>query len=169
MNSEKGADAEIGRPTTSVKPRNTHVMVGDGGRVAVRWGTDEQWYVLSPEAAPAAGGPHTRNQLGERGWIERPHTPRFGRHSLDLVARCRTAIEYYDGSPSGAWSTGEQVFVALILKDKETLDALDYTAQQAAQRLIGEGWAPTDPKEFMRWLTAIRVEVAFPGFLTGQE
>jgi hypothetical protein len=79
------------------------------------------------------------------------------------------AIEQFDGHPSGAWSTGEQLFVALILRDKETLDALDCTMQQAATRLIGEGWAPTDPEEFRRWLTAIRVEVAFPGFLTGKE
>ncbi|WP_394622352.1 hypothetical protein JNUCC0626_50315 (plasmid) [Lentzea sp. JNUCC 0626] len=169
MSSENGVNAESGRSATSVKPRDTHVMVGDGGRVAVRWGTDEQWYVLSPEAASAALGPQTRDQLGELGWVERPHPPRFGRHSLDLVARCRMAIEQFDGEPSGAWSTGEQVFVALVLKDKTTLDALDYTAKQAEQRLIGEGWAPSEPKEFKRWLTAIRVEVAFPGFVTGQE
>src|SRR4051812_43566874 len=165
MNREDGA--EVGQPVASVTPRDTHVMVGDGGRVAVRWGTSDRWYVLSLESEPVVLGPHRRDQLGERGWVERPPTPGFGRHSLDLVARCRMAIEQFDGHPSGAWSRGEQLFVALILRDKETLDALNYTMQEAATRLIGEGWAPTDPTEFMRWLTAIRVEVAFPGFLTG--
>jgi hypothetical protein len=168
MSIEDGVNTENGPPGARVRPRDTHVLVGDGGQVAACWGTGDQWYVLSPGSAPAALGPQTRDQLGEQGWVERPHPPRFGRHSLDLVSRCRMAIEQFDGQPSGAWSTGEQLFVALVLKDKATLDALDYTAQQAAQRLIGEGWAPTDPVEFKRWLTAIRVEVAFPGFLTGQ-
>ncbi|WP_410570569.1 hypothetical protein [Amycolatopsis sp. cmx-4-61] len=162
-----GLRAEIGQPAASAGPRDTYVLVGDGGRVAVRWGTRDQWYVLSPGSAPDALGPQTREQLGGLGWTERPHSPRLGPHSLDLVARCRMAIEQFDGHPSGAWSTGEQLFVALVLKDTQTLDELDYTSQQAAQRLIGEGWAPTDPAEFTRWLTALRVEVAFPGFLTG--
>lgn len=168
MSSNDDDGTQGSAPSTHVKPRDTHVLIGDGGRVAVHWGTDDRWYVLSPGSAPAALGPQTRDQLGELGWAERPHMPRFGRRSLDLVSRCRMAIEQFDGQPSGAWSTGEQVFVALVLKDKATLDALDYTAQEAAQRLIGEGWVPTDPAEFKRWLTAIRVEVAFPGFLTGQ-
>jgi hypothetical protein len=169
MSSEDGVSAEIGQSVANVEPRDTHVMVGDGGRVAVCWGASDQWYVLSPEAAPAELGPRSRDQLGRRGWVERPHPPRFGRDSLDLVARCRMAIEQFDGHPSGAWSTGEQLFVALVLKDQETLDAWGYTAQEAAQRLIGEGWVPAEPTAFTRWLTAVRVEVAFPGFLTGKD
>lgn len=168
MSSEGGADIAGGSPDVRMTRRDTHVLVGDGDRVAVRWDTGDQWYVLFPDSVPPALGPQTRDQLGEQGWVERPHTPRFGRHSLDLVSRCRMAVEQFDGQPSGGWSTSEQLFVALVLKDRATLDALDYTAQEAARRLIGEGWAPTDPAEFKRWLTAIRVEVAFPGFLTGR-
>lgn len=95
--------------------------------------------------------------------------PLFNRKTLDLLERCRSAKRNHGGHPYGGWSTGEQLFVALVLKDRATLDVLGYSVQDAAQRLAGEMWSPHTPEEFMRWLTALRVELAFPGFVTGDQ
>lgn len=93
--------------------------------------------------------------------------PVLNEESLRLVSRCRYAQQHNGGHPIPAWSTGEQLAVALVLKDKATLDAMGYTQQEAANRLAAEMWTPHTGEEFMRWLKALRVELAFPGFVTG--
>lgn len=76
----------------------------------------------------------------------------------ELISRCRTAQRLND-RPPGAWSTGERVFVALVLKNKAVLEEMGHTPQEAAQRLFGEPWTPSDPEEFGRWLAAVRDRV----------
>jgi hypothetical protein len=77
----------------------------------------------------------------------------------DLVARCRHTRQYDNDRPSGAWSTGERLFVALVLKNRDVLDEMGYTPQEAAQRLFGEPWSPDRPEDFVAWLNTIRERV----------
>lgn len=77
----------------------------------------------------------------------------------DLIARCLRTRRRDNDRPSGAWSTSERLFVALVLKNKTVLDEMGYTGQEAAQRLFGEPWSPDDPEEFVTWLDAIRNRV----------
>lgn len=72
-----------------------------------------------------------------------------------------------DVPTSVAWSKGEKLAVALAPRDTTTLGALDYSAQEAAHRLAAEHWTPDTGEEFGRWLDALRVEMASPGFVTG--
>jgi hypothetical protein len=164
----------------AVDPRDVQVMVSEEGRVAIRWGSHRQWTVINLTHTLANARPRSDNvehlapvlstdELGD-GWTERgpgASLPVLGDMALDLVHRCRLARRTNDGHPYGTWSTGEQLFVALVLRDRDTLDAMDHTVQEAAQRMLGEFWTPSDPATFLRWLEAIRVEVAFPGFVTG--
>lgn len=53
-----------------------------------------------------------------------------------------------------AWSTGEMLAVALVLRDKVLLAEMDYTVQEAAQRVYGGMVNP--PRDFNAWLTSIR-------------
>ncbi len=76
----------------------------------------------------------------------------------DVLRRCRWAQANNDGHPSGAWSTGEQLAVALVLRDREHLAAMDYTPTQAAQRVLGGMYNP--PADFNAWLTGIRTALA---------
>jgi hypothetical protein len=75
----------------------------------------------------------------------------------DLVRRCRWARDHNDGHPNGAWSTGEQLAVALVLRDRATLDRMDYTPTEVAQRLVGDGLA--SPAGFPEWLAGIRAQL----------
>jgi hypothetical protein len=74
--------------------------------------------------------------------------------ALDVLRRCRWARAHNDARPSGAWSTGEQLAVALVLNDHETLAELDYAWAQAAQRVADGMWSP--PADFNAWLGAMR-------------
>lgn len=87
----------------------------------------------------------------------------------DLIARCLHTRRRTKDRPSGAWSTGERLAVALVLKNKTVLDEMGYTVQEAAQRLFGEPWTPSRPEEFVAWLNAIRDRVdaeRMPGDMT---
>lgn len=53
-----------------------------------------------------------------------------------------------------AWSMGEKLAVALVLRDKALLKQMDYTAQEAAQRVYGGMVNP--PGDFNAWLKSIR-------------
>lgn len=78
--------------------------------------------------------------------------------AADVLARCRWALKHNDGHPSRAWSTGEQLAVALVLRDRQHLTAMDYTPQDAAERVAGGMWSP--PADMNRWLAAIRIALA---------
>lgn len=75
----------------------------------------------------------------------------FGR---DIAARCRWALAENDGHPNPAWSTGERLAVALVLRDRDHLAAMDYTLTEAARRVAGGMGNP--PTDFAGWLHAIR-------------
>jgi hypothetical protein len=83
-------------------------------------------------------------------------TAALGSYGRDVLARCRLARLHHGGHPSGAWSMGEQVAVALVLRDREWMNHHDYTVQAAAQRVAAELDVPAD---FNAWLDAIRTEL----------
>lgn len=56
-----------------------------------------------------------------------------------------------------AWSTGEMLAVALVLRDKDLLKEMGYTVQEAAQRVYGGMMNP--PRDFNAWLNGIRAEI----------
>lgn len=53
-----------------------------------------------------------------------------------------------------AWSTGEMLAVALVLRDKDLLKEMGYSAQAAAQRVYGGMVDP--PWNFNAWLKSVR-------------
>lgn len=46
--------------------------------------------------------------------------------AADTAARARWALHHNDGHPKGAWSTGEQLAVALVLLDGSHLTVTGY-------------------------------------------
>ncbi|MPZ66664.1 MAG: hypothetical protein GEU83_14525 [Pseudonocardiaceae bacterium] len=74
--------------------------------------------------------------------------------AADIAHRARIARAHHDGHPSGAWSTGEQLAVALVLRDARHLEAMGYTPQQAAQRVLDGMVNP--PADLTAWLDGIR-------------
>lgn len=56
-----------------------------------------------------------------------------------------------------AWSTGELLAVALVLRDKEMLKEEGYTPRQAAQRVHDNMMFP--PRDFKAWLNDIRAQL----------
>lgn len=77
------------------------------------------------------------------------------------LERCRFARTHNQGHPLPAWSTREQLAVALVLKDGDHLKAMGYTVREAAQS-VHDGMA-SPPADFGAWLESIR------GRLAGQE
>lgn len=78
----------------------------------------------------------------------------FGR---DILRRCRIARRENGGPPAGVWSTGEQLAVALVLRDHDHLDAMGYTPTEAAQRVL-DG-ATLAPHDFNGCLDRIRTDL----------
>lgn len=74
--------------------------------------------------------------------------------ATDVARRCRWAVDHNDGHPNGAWSTGEQLAVALVLADTDHLTSMDYTTEQAMERVAGGMLEP--PRNFAKWITNIR-------------
>jgi hypothetical protein len=72
----------------------------------------------------------------------------------DIASRSRWARKHNQGHPSPAWSTGEQLAVALVLKDRTHLGAMGYTVQQAAQHVYDGMTMP--PAGFGAWLESLR-------------
>ncbi len=100
---------------------------------------------------------HTQSR-GDRAMTARdvdamPRGPLDG-FAADIVRRCRWAQQHNDGHPWGVWSTGEQLAVALVLRDRTHLEQMGYTVQQAAQRVHGGMASP--PSDFAGWLDGIR-------------
>jgi hypothetical protein len=75
----------------------------------------------------------------------------------DIAHRVRLALAD-DGHPHPAWSTGEQLFVALVLDDTEYLDAEQWTREQAVQRLAGEIYG--DDADAEAWIRDVRTALA---------
>jgi hypothetical protein len=74
--------------------------------------------------------------------------------TADIVRRCRWAVDKNHGHPNGAWSTGEQLAVALVLSDTDHLKSMDYTVPEAMERVAGGMLEP--PRDFTKWLMSIR-------------
>nr|CEL19691.1 hypothetical protein [Kibdelosporangium sp. MJ126-NF4]CTQ96916.1 hypothetical protein [Kibdelosporangium sp. MJ126-NF4] len=75
----------------------------------------------------------------------------------DILGRCRIAIRDYGGRVNPAWSTGEKLAVALVLRDKATVDEMGYSVREAAERVAGGMWSP--PRDMKAWLDTIRVRL----------
>ena len=73
----------------------------------------------------------------------------------DITRRCRWALEHNDGTPNPAWSTGERLFVALVLRDHQYLGAEGYTVAQVVSRLAGD-LGVTFADEVAVWVQGIR-------------
>ena len=75
----------------------------------------------------------------------------------DILVRCRIARSNYGGHPNGARSTGEQLAVALVLRDWSYLhDTMEYTELEAMRRISGDIGSLED---VVAWLDAIRAEL----------
>ncbi|MEV0584065.1 hypothetical protein [Nonomuraea sp. NPDC050310] len=94
---------------------------------------------------------------------EHAATPAWDDHfSHSILRRCRWALRHNQGRPSPAWSTGEQLAVALVLDDKVTLDELDYTAEQAAGRIRYDLPNPSQV-DMQAWVSDLRAQIAETG------
>jgi hypothetical protein len=73
----------------------------------------------------------------------------------DITGRCRWALAHNDGTPNPAWSTGERLIVALVLRDQQYLGAMGYTVPQVVNRLAGD-LGVTFADEVSAWVQGIR-------------
>jgi hypothetical protein len=96
-----------------------------------------------------------RAQLGDLAGADPDTEP--AEVAADILRRARWALAHNDGHPNGAWSTGEQLGVALALNDTEYLAAMGYTTQEAAERVAGGMYFP--PADFDAWLAGIRAQL----------
>ncbi|ADD45883.1 hypothetical protein [Stackebrandtia nassauensis] len=80
----------------------------------------------------------------------------LSRFGSDILGKCCWARDYNDGHPNPAWSTGEKLAVALVLDDKEFLNAEDYTIPEAKQRVFSGSWEWRDKAHFDDWLVQLR-------------
>ena len=90
-------------------------------------------------------------------------------HALasDITRRAQWARDHNDGKPKPAWSTGERLAVALMLGDQATLDAEDYTRQEAEQRLAGDLAFYGYTAHAGTWLAEIRAGIGLPRITEG--
>jgi len=79
------------------------------------------------------------------------------RFADDITKRARLALAD-DGHPWPAWSTGEQLFVALVLDDTEYLADVQWTRAEAIGRLAGEIYGSTADAE--AWIGTVRAALA---------
>ena len=80
----------------------------------------------------------------------------------DITWRAQWALDHNDGRPEPAWSTGERLTVALVLRDKATLEAEGYTRQDAARRLAGDLSYYGYGADADAWLREIRAAIGSP-------
>lgn len=73
----------------------------------------------------------------------------------DIARRARWALEHNDGTPNPAWSTGERLFVALVLRDEQYLADEEWTVDETRRRLAGELGAASYA-EVDEWLAEVR-------------
>lgn len=76
--------------------------------------------------------------------------------STDIARRARWALDHNGGRPNGAWSTGEQLIVALVLYRYDFLAENGWTADEVKGRIGGDigGLALVDD-----WLAKARAGV----------
>jgi hypothetical protein len=74
----------------------------------------------------------------------------------DITARARWARDHNGGEPKAAWSTGEKLAVALVLRNSAYLDAAGYTTREAASRLSGDLMGG----DAEAWLREVRADLA---------
>jgi hypothetical protein len=80
----------------------------------------------------------------------------------DIARRARWALIHNGGTPNPAWSTGERLFVALVLRDEQYLAAEEWTVAEVTRRLAGElGVASIAEAE--AWVQGIRDALEVPG------
>jgi hypothetical protein len=79
--------------------------------------------------------------------------------TADITRRARWARDHNDGRPEPAWSTGERLAVALVLRDKTTVAAEGYTRQAAARRLAGDLGYHGYGTDVDTWLREIRAAI----------
>ncbi|GAB3551271.1 hypothetical protein J2S53_000898 [Actinopolyspora lacussalsi] len=72
----------------------------------------------------------------------------------EIIERCRWARDHNENHPSQQWSTGEQLAVALVLRDRSWLEWTDHTTETATD-LVCER-AGLSAFEFTGWLNDIR-------------
>jgi hypothetical protein len=78
----------------------------------------------------------------------------FGR---DIAWRAHLATRPGEcGHPFGTWSTGEQLAVAVVLEDREHLEAMGYTLEEATRSVRDRMMVP--PADMAAWVTAVRYE-----------
>ena len=81
--------------------------------------------------------------------------------AADILSRSRSAIANHGGHPNGAWSMREQLAVALVLKDREHLEAMGYTPTEAARAVADGMYFP--PADVTGWLDGIRAQLGAEG------
>jgi hypothetical protein len=82
--------------------------------------------------------------------------------TADITRRARWAQDHNDGRPEPAWSTGERLAVALVLRDKVTVAAEGYTRQDAARRLAADLGYYGYGTDVDTWLRQIRAAIGSP-------
>ncbi|MEV0382360.1 hypothetical protein [Nonomuraea sp. NPDC050643] len=76
----------------------------------------------------------------------------------DILRRSQWAQKHNDGHPNPAWSTGEQLAVAWVLKDKAHFEATGWKPVEAARRILDDMAAP--PAAFGAWIETLRGRLA---------
>jgi hypothetical protein len=82
----------------------------------------------------------------------------IGGFAADIGARARWALAHNHGEPQAAWSTGEKLAVALVLRNRPYLDSAGYTPQEAASRLAGDLMGA----DVCEWLNDVRATLTDP-------
>lgn len=138
-------------------------QVRGGGDVVI--GRSEPGYGTSTvpigrvtKVQPAAATPPA-DSLRERLAALAGVTPEAERTQLtaDILDRARWAVTHNDGHPSYAWSTGEQLAVALVLNDAGHLTEVGCTALDAISGVAGGMYHP--PADPAGWLAGIRAQL----------
>lgn len=91
-------------------------------------------------------------QLAEIAAAERKALPVW---TDGMISRARWARDHNDDEPKGVWSTGEKIYVALILGNKPYLDSVGYTVEEARSRLAGDLFGG----DVDTWLAEVRLAI----------
>jgi hypothetical protein len=116
--------AEVGPPARLASRRLRDVLgIKDGDMTK-----DVEALLRSALAAP-------ENAAGQAAKRQESHADRFAK---DIAGRARWARDHGDGHPEPAWSTGEQLIVALVLGDIAYVASMGYSRAEVLERLAGD-------------------------------